>query len=103
MNVIGTIRLFHGEIQLCKFNYFSKEDRRVMIRRWKESYIEKWEECHLLISPTIMLHELNRIKVPDNGVIAPSHRAIVKQKEVPVEKIVRPPAIYDNIQSYRYE
>lgn len=93
MNYSGEIKLYNGKILLHSFKYFSREERKLIIERWKQAYPHILHAFDIHICPNVILGR-PREKVT----------RLETLQEKSKERYERPPARYDNNKSlYNYD
>lgn len=85
MNYRGVVKLIKHGHEVHSFSYFSREERRIIIERWRHLYKDEFWRFHLHILPVVIDEQEKRQQGRP-------------KKEAP-RPFVRPPAVYDNNRS----
>lgn len=84
MNYRGEVKLIRAGKSVHSFSYFSREERKIIIDRWRRLHGQDFDNMELHIAPVVIDEQDKK----PNG----------RPKKEPERKFVRPPAIYGNRQ-----
>lgn len=94
MNYSGEIKLYNGKILLHSFKYFSREERKLIIERWKQAYPHILHAFDIHICPNVFQGR------PRTRLDKMQEESKERYEKPP---IIRPAAKYDNLPIYNYD
>jgi len=100
MNYRGRVKLVNGNEIIHSFQYTSREERSIIVNRWKHLYKESMDLYNIQIVPACLDEEVIKEKVL-RGKLRAENR-IEKMQQESREKFERPAAVYDNKTLYTY-
>ena len=90
MNYYGTVKLIYCGKEFKVAEYFSRENRRDVLARWKLMNPKIFKRSKIQIAPTII--DIAGIRIRQQMVVP----------DLKKDGIIRPPAVYTNIRAYDY-
>lgn len=107
----GIIKLFSNKRMINRSVYFNREDRDLILDKWRKWYGVKFKKCRIQIDPNLSLEkekipfdlqeffsvqkEISELKLANEE----KEKLKPQKKPTPKPEYKRPPAIYDNQKS----